>query len=125
VPGELREASYALGVPKWRTVLSVVLPTAAAGLATGVMIAVSRVIGETAPLLVAAGITASMNANLFAGPMNSLPLFIYTQYTQQGLPASAFLDRAWAGALTLIIIVIALNLLARLVGRLLAPKAPR
>src|SRR5699024_10308594 len=64
VPHELREAAYALGVPRWRTITKVVLPTAFAGLVTGVTLAVARVIGETAPLLVIAGATASVNFNL-------------------------------------------------------------
>ncbi len=125
VPNELREASYALGVPKWLTITKVVLPTSIAGIMTGVMIAISRVIGETAPLLVAAGFTASMNYNLFQGPMNSLPLFVYTQYMQQGQPVQAYIDRAWAAALTLIVIVMLLNLIARLISRYLSPKFGR
>lgn len=125
VPNELREASYALGVPKWLTILKVVLPTSIAGIMTGVMIAIARVIGETAPLLIAAGFTASMNYNLLDGPMNSLPLFVYTQYVQQGNPVEAYIDRAWAGALTLILIVMLLNVLARLFSRFFAPKLGR
>lgn len=122
VPADLREASLALGVPKWRTTLKVVLPTAAGGLATSVMLAIARVIGETAPLLIAAGFTASMNYNLFAGRMQSLPVFIYTQFSNQGSPASAFMDRAWTGALLLILLVMALNLLARLIARRFQPS---
>ncbi len=122
VPGDLREASLALGVPKWRTTLKVVLPTAAGGLATSVMLAIARVVGETAPLLVAAGFTASMNYDLFAGRMQSLPVFIYTQFSNQGSPASAFMDRAWTGALVLILLVMALNLLARLIARRFQPS---
>lgn len=125
VPNELREASFALGVPKWLTIMKVVLPTSIAGIMTGVMIAIARVIGETAPLLVAAGFTASMNYNLFEGPMNSLPLYVYTQYMQQGIPAEAYIDRAWAAALTLIIIVMLLNLIARIISRYLSPKLGR
>ena len=125
VPNELREASYALGVPKWLTILKIVLPTSIAGIMTGVTLAIARVIGETAPLLVAAGFTASMNYNLFDGPMNSLPLFVYTQYTQQGIPQHAYLDRAWTAALVLILIVMLLNLLARGISRFLAPKFGR
>jgi phosphate transport system permease protein len=125
VPNELREASYALGVPKWLTIVKVVLPTSIAGIMTGVMIAIARVIGETAPLLIAAGFTASMNYSLVDGPMNSLPLFVYTQYVQQGNPVEAYIDRAWAGALTLILIVMLLNVLARLFSRFFAPKLGR
>lgn len=122
VPNELREASYALGVPKWLTIAKVVLPTSIAGITTGVMLAISRVIGETAPLLITAGFTASMNYDLFDGRMQTLPVFVYTQYSNQGIPADAYLDRAWAAALTLIIIVMVLNLVARLVARFFAPK---
>jgi len=125
VPNELREASYALGVPKWLTILKVVLPTSVAGIMTGIMISIARVIGETAPLLIAAGFTANMNYNLFDGPMNSLPLFVYTQYMQQCNPVEAYIDRAWAGALTLIIIVMLLNVLARLFSRFFAPRFGR
>ncbi|WP_022889870.1 phosphate ABC transporter permease PstA [Agromyces italicus] len=125
VPNELREAAYALGVPKWLTIVKVVLPTSIAGITTGIMLSIARVIGETAPLLIAAGFTASMNYNLFDGRMQSLPVFVYTQYANQGNPAEAFLDRAWAAALTLILIVMALNLIARLVARLFAPKLGR
>src|SRR5690606_32174979 len=122
VPNELREASYALGVPKWLTVLKIVLPTSMAGITTGVMLAVARVIGETAPLLVAAGFTTNVNWNLFDGRMQSLPVFVYSSYVSQGTNAVASLDRAWAGALTLIVIVMLLNLIGRLVARVFAPK---
>ena len=125
VPNELREASYALGVPKWLTILKIVLPTSTAGITTGIMLSISRVIGETAPLLIVAGFTASMNYNLFEGRMSSLPVFVYTQYANQGNPPEAYLDRAWAAALTLILIVMALNLIARLVARFFAPKFGR
>jgi phosphate transport system permease protein len=122
VPNELREASYALGVPKWLTIVKVVLPTALAGIITGVMLAVARVIGETAPLLVAAGFTQSLNNNPVDGPMMTLPVFVYRSYVDQGNPASAYLDRAWAGALTLILIVMLLNLAGRLIAAKFAPK---
>lgn len=122
VPNELREAAYALGVPKWLTVLKVVLPTALAGIATGVMIAIARVIGETAPLLLIAGFTASMNYNPFDERMMTLPVFVYTSYANQGVDMQAYVDRAWAGALTLMIIVMALNLIARLISKFFSPK---
>lgn len=123
VPGELREASYALGVPKWRTIMKVVLPTSMAGITTGVMLAIARVIGETAPLLITAGFTASMNYNLFQDRMQSLPVYVYTQFANQGNPAEAFIDRAWAAALLLILIVMALNLIARVIARKFSPVA--
>lgn len=125
VPNELREASYALGVAKWLTIMKVVLPTSIAGITTGIMLSISRVIGETAPLLITAGFTASMNYNLFHDRMQSLPVFVYTQFANQGNPAFAFLDRAWAAALVLILIVMALNLVARFVAFKFSPKHGR
>jgi phosphate transport system permease protein len=125
VPMDLREASYALGVPKWLTVLKVVLPTALAGIVTGIMLAIARVVGETAPLLLVAGFTDSMNYNLFDQRMATLPVYVYTQLTQPGANTQDFFERAWTGALTLILFVLLLNVLARLVARFFAPKLPR
>ena len=125
MPHELREAAYALGVPKWRTILKVVLPTALPGIITGVTLAIARVIGETAPLLIIAGSTDSVNTNLFAERMMTLPVFIYYSYTQPGVPAEYGQARAWGAALVLIVIVMALNLLARGLGRLFSPKTAR
>jgi len=125
VPNELREASYALGVPKWRTVVKVVLPTAVAGLGTGVTLAVARVVGETAPLLVTVGLITGTNLNPFDGRMATLPVFAYYQLTQPGTATQAFLDRAWTAALLLIILVMALNVVARLISRFFAPKTGR
>jgi phosphate transport system permease protein len=118
VPDDLREASYALGVPKWRTVVKVVLPTSVAGIVTGVVLAISRVIGETAPLLVVAGATDGINANLFHGRMTTLPVFIFSQYSTS---TPVGYQRAWGGALVLIVLVMVLNLTARLIGRVFAP----
>ena len=84
VPNELREASYALGVPKWLTIVKVVIPTSIAGITTGVMLSISRVIGETAPLLITAGFTTSMNYDLFDDRMKSLPVFVYNPYVEPG-----------------------------------------
>jgi phosphate transport system permease protein len=125
VPNELREASLALGVPKWLTVLRVVLPTAMGGIVTGVMIAIARVIGETAPLLIIAGFTQSMNYDPFHERMMTLPVFVYYSYSSQGADTQAYIDRAWAGALTLIIIVMILNLGARLVSRVFRTSGQR
>ncbi|MGH3873195.1 MAG: phosphate ABC transporter permease PstA [Pseudonocardiaceae bacterium] len=122
VPNDLREASYALGVPQWRTIVKVVLPTTIAGIGTGVTLAVARVIGETAPLLITVGITTAVNLNPFEGRMATLPVFSYYSYATPGIPRDAFTDRAWAAALVLIVIVMALNLVARLISRLFAPK---
>jgi len=125
VPNELREASYALGVPKWLTILKIVIPTSIAGITTGITLAISRVIGETAPLLIVAGFTASMNYDLFNNQMMSLPVFLYTQFQNPGVVVQPYLDRSWAAALTLILIVMALNLIARLIARIFSPKLGR
>jgi phosphate transport system permease protein len=125
VPNELREASYALGVPKWRTVVKVVLPTAVAGLGTGVTLSVARVVGETAPLLITVGLITGTNLNPIDGRMATLPVFAYYQLTQPGTATQAFLDRAWTAALVLIILVMALNVVARLISRIFAPKTGR
>jgi phosphate transport system permease protein len=125
VPNELREASYALGVPKWATIVKVVIPTSIAGIITGVMLSISRIIGETAPLLIIAGMTTSMNYNLFSDRMATLPVFVYYQYANQGSDGQSYVDRAWTGALVLILIVMVLNLIARLVSKLLSPKGLR
>jgi len=123
VPNELREASYALGIPKWRTVVKIVLPTAVAGIASGVTLAIARVIGETAPLLIVAGTTTALNLNPFEDSrMATLPVFSYYSYALPGVPREPYLDRAWAAALTLILIVMALNLAGRIIARLFAPR---
>ena len=125
VPNELREASYALGVPKYRTIWRVVLPTSLAGIVTGVVLGIARIIGETAPLLVTAGITASMNVNPLSNPMATLPVFVYYEYTTPGADPTPYIDRAWAGALTLILIVMGLNLIGRVIAAKFAPKTGR
>ncbi|MDO5048570.1 MAG: phosphate ABC transporter permease PstA [Actinomycetaceae bacterium] len=130
VPNELREASYALGVPKWLTIVKVVLRTAAAGLTTSVMLAVARVIGETAPLLITVGVIDSINYNVFEGRLMTLPVYVYRQYSQGLAPCGAMencvetinYDRAWGAALVLIILVMLFNLIARIVAYYFAPK---
>ena len=124
VPNELREASYALGVRKWRTILKVVIPTAISGIAAGVTLAIARVIGETAPLMVTIGFLDSMNANPFHDWMSSLPTFIYQQLMRPISPTTPdpSTDRAWAAALVLIVFVMLLNLAARLIANTFAPK---
>lgn len=131
VPNELREAAYALGVPKWLTIVRVVLRTAIAGITTGVMLAIARVIGETAPLLVTVGVIDSINGNLFEGRMMTLPVYVFRQFSQGFVPcaegatdciATINFDRAWAAALTLIAIVMLLNLVARLISKIFSPK---
>ncbi len=125
VPNELREASLALGVPKWKTITKVVIPTAISGIITGVTLAVARVIGETAPLLVTAGLAQGMNKNPFDGRVTTLPVFIYYQYVQPGLPPEAGQDRAWTAALVLILMVVVLFVLARILSTVLKPKGLR
>ncbi|MCX4559715.1 phosphate ABC transporter permease PstA [Streptomyces sp. 2-1] len=124
VPNELREASLALGIPKWRTIIKVVLPTSIGGITTGVMLAVARIAGETAPVLLLVWGSAFINNNPFEGAQASLPLYIYQQYAQSAGNAAAY-DRAWAAALVLIIIVMILNLAARGIARWKAPKTGR
>jgi phosphate transport system permease protein len=125
VPAELREASYALGVPKWRTILKVVLPAAAAGIGTGITLSVARVIGETAPLLLIVGTTASINLNPFEGRMATLPVFTFYSFFQPGAKPQPSIDRAWTAALVLMLIVLALNLGARLLAKRFAPTGGR
>lgn len=124
VPDDLREASYALGVPKWRTIVKVVLPTAVAGIVTGVTLAIARVAGETAPLLLITGTAYTTNWNPFDGAIATLPTFIYGSLnrTTSAEYGAAWTDMVWGAALTLIIIVMALNVIARVIGALFAPK---
>jgi phosphate transport system permease protein len=127
VPNELREASYALGVPKWKTIVRIVLPTAASGITTGVVLGIARVAGETAPLLILVGYSPNRNYNLFSGPQGSLPGMIKDEFSNlgnthvliNGQPATVHwaANRMWGAALTLIALVMALNLLARLIAR--------
>ena len=114
VPAGLREAAYALGVPKWRTIVRIVLPTASTGITTGVMLAVARVIGETAPVLLTVGDNSFIHTNPFAGAQGSLPLFVFQQ---AGSSSNFDVQRAWAGALTLILLVVVLYVAARLLTR--------
>ncbi|MGI5246971.1 phosphate ABC transporter permease PstA [Dactylosporangium sp. CA-139066] len=114
VPTALREGSYALGVPKWKTITSIVLPTAGPGIVTGVMLAVARACGETAPVLLVAGGADAINFNLFDGNQSSLSLFVY----QQAGAASEFAPgRSWTAALTLVVLVLALTVAAKLLAR--------
>ncbi|MEH0545239.1 phosphate ABC transporter permease PstA [Streptomyces sp. B21-105] len=124
VPNELREASLALGVPKWRTILKVVVPTSVGGIITGVMLAVARIAGETAPVLLLVFGNPFINANPFEGAQASLPLYIYQQYAQSAGSTAAY-DRAWAASLTLIAFVMILNLVARGIARWKAPQTGR
>ncbi|WP_159842255.1 phosphate ABC transporter permease PstA [Nocardia sp. CY41] len=116
VPDELREASYALGIPKWKTIVRIVVPTALPGMISGILLAIARVMGETAPVLVLVGYSKSINTNIFDGNMASLPLLIYQELAN---PEAAGRERVWGAALTLIIIIALLYLAAAVLNRLL------
>jgi phosphate transport system permease protein len=137
VPNELREASYALGIPKWRTIVKVVIPTAFTGIITGIVLGIARVAGETAPLLILVSVSDSTNGNLFDGAQTALPTLIRKNFQDAGLTGSGggdtidpntgerisgglqnFADeRMWGSALTLILIILLLTLVARFIGR--------
>jgi phosphate transport system permease protein len=119
VPDELREASYALGVPKWKTIVRIVFPVALPGILSGVLLSLARIIGETAPVLVLVGYSRSINFDLFDGSMASLPLLIYTELAN---PERAGFQRIWGAALTLIIVVALVNVIAVVVTQLLAAR---
>lgn len=124
VPGGLREASLALGAQEWSTTWRVVLPTARAGLVTAVILGVARSVGETAPLILTAFGTNITNLNPFKNPQSALPLF---SYSLLGSPIPSDQDRAWTGALVLIMLVLGLFILARRVsgGRKKHPEGKR
>jgi phosphate transport system permease protein len=113
VPAGLREAALALGAPRWKVIFSIVVPTALPGMVTGVLLAVARAAGETAPLLFTAGATLKTNFNL-SGYMNSLPVQIYSDVTS---PTPSIEQRAWGAALALVVMILLLNLIARLASR--------
>jgi phosphate transport system permease protein len=113
VPNSLREAALALGAPRWRVVFRVVLPTALSGLITGILLAVARSAGETAPLLFTAAVVNGTTLNL-GDKMNSLPVQIFTDV---GQAQDRLVARAWGAALTLVLLVLVLTLIARLVAR--------
>jgi len=122
IPMDLREASYALGAPKWKTITSIVIPTALSGIVTGILLALARVMGETAPLLILVGYSQAINFDMFHGFMGSLPGMMYDQ-TSAGAGASAVpTDRLWGAALTLILLIALLNVAARFGARIFAPK---
>ena len=111
VPGSLREAADALGVNRWRTVLTVILPTAMGGIVTGAILAIARAAGETAPLLICDSIynPNATSFNLFRG-VPSIPMFIYSSYD---LPLAQAVDRVWGAALVLMIFILLANIGAR------------
>ncbi|OOL29863.1 phosphate ABC transporter permease [Rhodococcus rhodochrous] len=113
VPQDLREASYALGVPKWKTIARIVIPTALPGIITGIMLALARVMGETAPLLILVGYAPFINFNLFGGEMGSLPGVMIAEMNN---PTDAGTMRIWGAALTLILLIAILNVVAKVIG---------
>jgi len=113
VPNDLREASYALGVPKWKTIARIVVPTALPGIITGVMLALARVLGETAPLLILVGYAPFINFNLFGGEMGTLPGVMVAEMNN---PTDAGSNRIWGAALTLILLIAILNIIAKVIG---------
>jgi phosphate transport system permease protein len=122
VPMDLREATYALGVPKWKTIALIVIPTALSGIVTGIMLALARVMGETAPLLILVGYAASINFDIFSGFQGSLPGMMYDQISAGAGANPIPTDRLWGAALTLIILVAVLNIAARFIAKFFAPK---
>ena len=113
VPNHLREAAYALGAPRWKTIFRIVLPTALPGIVTGVLLAVARAAGETAPLLFTAAVVNATTVNV-NDRMNSLPALIYQNV---GQPQDRLVTIAWGAALTLVTMILVLTLLARLIQR--------
>lgn len=126
VPGNLKEASYALGAGRWRTVWTVTLPTSRSGLATAIILGTARGIGETSPVLLTAGFTQGVNANPLSGPQVSLPLLAFELVKS---PQPAMVARGFGAAATLLMLVVVLFVVARVIGGngpgRLSPRAAR
>jgi phosphate transport system permease protein len=125
VPVDLREASYALGITKWKTIVRVVIPTGLSGIVTGILLAVARVMGETAPLLILVGYAQSMNFDIFSGFMGTLPGMMYNQTSAGAGINPVPTDRLWGAALTLILVIATINIAARVIANRLAPRSRR
>ena len=110
VPEAVREASLALGIPKWRTTISVVIPVARAGLLTGLMLAFARGFGETAPLLFTSRGSNALNIGQLGDPMSALPLFVYQN---SRVASDFFVGQAWSAAIVLLAIVLFVNIVVR------------
>jgi len=119
VPDDLREASYALGVSKWKTIVKIVIPTALSGMLTGVSLALARIMGETAPVLILVAYAPFIQFNIFGGNMASLPLLMTVERSN---PTDAGSDRIWGAAITLILIITVFQLIAAFLSRVTAPK---
>jgi phosphate transport system permease protein len=113
VPSALREAALALGVPRWKVILRIVLPTALPGLVTGALLAIARAAGETAPIIFTAGVATALASDP-NGPLNSLPAQIFADVTASSPEQN---DRAWGAALTLVVLILLLSLVARIAQR--------
>lgn len=122
VPVDLREAGYALGLPKWKTIVRIVIPTGLSGIITGILLALARVMGETAPLLILVGYARTMNFDIFSGYMGSLPGMMYDQTTMGAGMNPVPTDRLWGAALTLILVIAIINIGARVLTRILVAK---
>ncbi|MEY8014222.1 phosphate ABC transporter permease PstA [Mycobacterium servetii] len=125
VPVDLREASYALGIPKWKTIARIVIPTGLSGIITGIMLAVARVLGETAPLLILVGYSQSIGFDIFHGFIGSLPGMIYNQVSAGAGVNPVPTDRLWGAALTLILVIAVINIGARMISKIFAPGTSR
>ncbi len=123
VPLDLREASYALGIPKWKTVVRIVLPAGLSGIATGVMLALARVMGEAAPLLILVGYSQAINYDMSNGFMASLPGMMYNQASAGAGINPIATERMWGAALTLVILIALINVGAKLLAKVFAPKS--
>jgi phosphate transport system permease protein len=113
VPDELRQASYALGSRKWRTIMTIVLPSAIGGITSGAMLAIARAAGETAPLVVTIGIVNKANPNIFSGNNTALAPQIFFGAQDPNLGVN---ERAWGAALTLILLVFVFTITARFIS---------
>ncbi|BBX54180.1 phosphate ABC transporter permease PstA [Mycolicibacterium poriferae] len=122
VPMDLREASYALGVPKWKTIAAIVIPTALSGIVTGILLSLARVMGETAPLLILVGYSTSINFDMFGGFQGSLPGMMFDQVSAGAGANPVPTDRLWGAALTLVLLIALLNVGARFIAKFFAPK---
>lgn len=121
VPQDLREAAYALGVPKWKTIATIVVPTALSGIITGIMLALSRVMGESAPVLILVGSTSAINLNPMDNPQSSLPLMMLDMYKAGGLGVVG--EKMWGAAFTLLLLITVVNISARVISARFAPLA--
>lgn len=122
VPVDLREASYALGVPKWKTIVRIVIPTGQSGIITGILLALARVMGETAPLLILVGYSQAINFDMFSGFQGSLPGMMYDQTSAGAGTIPVPTDRLWGAAMTLILLIGLVNVGARAAAKVTAPK---